>query len=181
MNLEYLLVLNLDAYPSETSWTLVEDTTNVTIDSEPVNHYSIRCGQYIHTISLEDNVPYTFTMYDSHGDGFGKPCSNEERGNFSLFQGTHEIISGLGNEFNISQSHKFVSLSHQSPPHISSSPDVKSPVLLPIITMSAVLGTVMLFFTGLGLYTCCAMALARHQGKWIYAEARRANIAVPFI
>merc|ERR1719223_1047822 len=127
---------------------------------------------------LEQNAPYTFTIYDSYGDGFGKACANEERGNFSLFQGTNKIISGLGTDFKNSQSYKFLSLpQHQHPPEISpTSLNNKPSAIQPIITMSTVLVIVMLFFTGLGLYTCCAMAHARHQGKWIYAEARRANV-----
>lgn len=88
---DYVLTLNEDYYSSERTWEVVDadGTTVVSGGPYPDNTY----GPYVESFTLADGC-YTFTIYDSYGDGQYDGSTN---GSYSLDCGISNAASGTGN------------------------------------------------------------------------------------
>lgn len=88
---DYVLTLNEDYYSSERTWEVVDadGTTVASGGPYPDNTY----GPYVESFTLADGC-YTFTIYDSYGDGQYDGSTN---GSYSLDCGISNAASGTGN------------------------------------------------------------------------------------
>ncbi len=93
-----VLSITLDNYPGETTWDLKDAAGNVVASGGP---YSTQGGTVSQTFNLSAG-DYTFTIYDSYGDGI---CCGYGNGSYSLTSGNVTIASG-GN-FGSSESTNF--------------------------------------------------------------------------
>lgn len=89
---DYVLTLNEDSYADERSWDIVDSTGTIV---ESGSGYSFVSGgqQIIETMTLMDGC-YTFTIYDSYGDG---QYDGSTTGNYSLDCSIINAASGSGN------------------------------------------------------------------------------------
>ncbi|WNJ18993.1 M43 family zinc metalloprotease [Pontibacter sp. G13] len=86
---ELTLTITLDNYPEETSWTVVDDN-NTTVASGGT-YGSFPDGSTVtEDLCLEDGC-YTFTIFDSYGDGI---CCGYGNGSYSLTDASGTIASG---------------------------------------------------------------------------------------
>lgn len=88
--------LTTDAYGSETSWTLVDISTNTTLASGgPYSNLNAAgtTEQNIPDVDVDGTGCYVFTIYDSYGDGI---CCNYGNGSYSVsYDGT---VMGSGGQ-----------------------------------------------------------------------------------
>ena len=90
---ELVLTMNLDQYPEETTWELKDNTGAVVYAGGP---YVTAGSTDTETFCLPDGG-YTFTIYDSYGDGMS--------GSYELVEG--DIIHVTGGSFRTSESTSF--------------------------------------------------------------------------
>jgi hypothetical protein len=91
-NAEVIFGIQTDIYPGETSFSLVdnsEDGTIVHLGPGDGGSYDVR-SSYTFTWTLNRCTSYTFTIYDSYGDGFGISAYDE------LKVEEREVIDTLG-------------------------------------------------------------------------------------
>lgn len=85
----FTLTINLDNYPEETSWDLKDGSTVIasggTYGSQPDG------STVTETINVSSAGCYTFTIYDSYGDGI---CCGYGNGSYSLSNGSSVVASG---------------------------------------------------------------------------------------
>lgn len=86
--------LNTDDYPSETSWTIVDQGGNIVFEGD---NYGNANSSYNQSICLDSGC-YVFTIYDSYGDGI---CCDFGNGSYSIEVGGDLI--GDGGDFNSSE------------------------------------------------------------------------------
>ncbi len=82
-----VLNITLDNYPSETTWDLKDASGTVIASGGP---YSTQGGTVTQTFNLA-NGDYTFTIYDSYGDGI---CCGYGNGSYALTSGSVTIVQG---------------------------------------------------------------------------------------
>ncbi|MBQ0735035.1 fibronectin type III domain-containing protein [Aquimarina celericrescens] len=87
---ELTLSITFDNYPQETSWTLVNAVGN-TVASESYSTANPDGSTVTETISGLANGSYTFTIFDSFGDGI---CCSFGNGSYTLSSSTGTIVSG---------------------------------------------------------------------------------------
>ncbi|GAB6142715.1 hypothetical protein JCM12294_01520 [Desulfocicer niacini] len=90
---ELVLTMNLDQYPEETTWELKDNTGAIVYAGGP---YVTAGSTDTETFCLPDGE-YTFTIYDSYGDGMS--------GSYELVEG--DIIHVTGGSFRTSESTSF--------------------------------------------------------------------------
>lgn len=95
------LTLRTDGYGGETGWEL-KDANDSVIYSEPINTYSSNTTYDIE-LCLEDNACYTFTIYDSYGDGI---CCSQGQGYYTL-EDENGILMAEGGQFEDSETTNF--------------------------------------------------------------------------
>jgi PKD repeat protein len=89
-----------DCWGYETSWTLYDSNGNL-VDEAPSNTYSGAwangSGPFIETYSLSGGLCYTFTIYDSYGDGMNGADygSCNVNGTFSFTSSSGDILAQL--------------------------------------------------------------------------------------
>ncbi|MBC8214642.1 MAG: T9SS type A sorting domain-containing protein [Candidatus Marinimicrobia bacterium] len=97
---DFEIVIKTDNYPAETSWDLVDESGTVIAG---ISAADLSAANSIHTWPLEIPVgTYTFTIYDSYGDGI---CCQYGNGYYNLNLNGNEIASG--GEFASSESTTF--------------------------------------------------------------------------
>ncbi len=82
-----VLNITLDNYPSETTWDLKDASGTVVASGGP---YNTQGGTVSQTFNLASG-DYTFTIYDSYGDGI---CCAYGNGSYSLTSGSVTIVQG---------------------------------------------------------------------------------------
>jgi hypothetical protein len=97
---KYDMELLTDNYPGETSWDLVDDETGSEISSG--DDYSVQ-GALITDSQCLSVGCYTYTIYDSWGDGI---CCGYGEGYYSLTL-YGRLLEKLGGDFNSQESHSF--------------------------------------------------------------------------
>jgi Metallo-peptidase family M12/Secretion system C-terminal sorting domain len=81
------LTLTTDDYANETTWDIKNSTGSIIYSGGP---YSV--SNNVHTVALcLPNGCYTFTIYDSYGDGI---CCQHGSGYYNITQGTTTLING---------------------------------------------------------------------------------------
>jgi bacillolysin len=86
---DVVLTINFDNYPEETSWN-IKDNAGSTVASGGTYGSQPDGSTLTETICLNDGC-YTFTIYDSYGDGI---CCSYGNGSYSLANGADVIASG---------------------------------------------------------------------------------------
>ncbi len=89
---DFVLVMNEDSYSDERSWD-VTDAAGDVVESGDGYEYVSGGQQIVETMTLADGC-YTFTIYDSYGDG---QFDGATTGNYSLDCSIINVASGEGN------------------------------------------------------------------------------------
>lgn len=95
--------IKTDNNPEETTWTIVDGTGNIISSGGP---YTNPATLYTHEVPLDFGTCYTFTIYDSGGDGL---CCSNGNGYFKLSSGT--TLIEFSNQFGAIESTQFYSQS----------------------------------------------------------------------
>lgn len=95
--------IKTDNNPDETTWTIVDGIGNVIASGGP---YTNSATIYTHEVPLDFGTCYTFTIYDSGGDGL---CCSNGNGYFRLSSGA--TIIEFNNQFGAMHSTQFYSQS----------------------------------------------------------------------
>lgn len=90
---DYVLTMNEDGWSSERSWDIVDSDGTIVESGSGYTSFSAGSGQIIETMTLMDGC-YTFTIYDSYGDG---QYDGVTTGNYSLDCLIINAASGSGN------------------------------------------------------------------------------------
>jgi len=116
------VVLQLDRYSSETSWSIDSADGLTNYASKPVGYYEEqKSQQVVETVLLPQGYQYTFSIYDFMGDGI------PGNGTYALYMGEYNandnsanlLLNGTG-EFGQGRAHKFI-LGELKTPLLSSS------------------------------------------------------------
>lgn len=97
---EVTLTINLDNYPEETSWQIANDAGTVVASGGTYGNLPDG-STVVEDICLSDDC-YTFTIFDSYGDGI---CCGYGNGSYSLTEGGTVLASG--GQFGSSESTDF--------------------------------------------------------------------------
>jgi len=104
------VVLQLDRYSSETSWSIDSADGLTNYASKPVGYYEEqKSQQVVETVLLPQGYKYTFSIYDFMGDGI------PGNGTYALYMGEYNandnsaqiLLNGTG-EFGQGRAHKFI-------------------------------------------------------------------------
>ena len=98
--LPFKLILTLDRFPWETTWTVTDDVGTTVLSGGPYSSDD----QYTEIV-VEDCLPdssYTFTINDSWGDGI---CCSWGSGDYKLYW--NDVLSGSGGDFGSTESITF--------------------------------------------------------------------------
>lgn len=87
---DYVLTINDDYWSSERTWEVVDASDAVVASGGP---YANATGLIVESFTLADGC-YTFTIYDSYGDG---QYDGTNTGDYSLDCGISNAASGVGN------------------------------------------------------------------------------------
>lgn len=90
VNDDLVLTITTDRYPRETSWAL-KNASGTVVASRTAGYYRTGNRTYSHTIGGLAAGDYTFTIYDSYGDGI---CCSYGNGSYVLKSGNITIKSG---------------------------------------------------------------------------------------
>ncbi|MDB9874470.1 hypothetical protein OAC97_04355 [Flavobacteriaceae bacterium] len=90
---DYILTMNEDGWSSERSWDVVDADGTIVESGGGYTSFSSGSGQIVETMTLADGC-YTFTIYDSYGDG---QYDGVTTGNYSLDCLIINAASGSGN------------------------------------------------------------------------------------
>lgn len=99
------VTVNVDYDQYETSWELKDDTDSSVVARVSNGEYKTRCSENIHIIEIFYERPYTFTIYDSFGDGMSKVCTGEY--SMAMTNTGEGLFSASGLSFTFSASHSF--------------------------------------------------------------------------
>ncbi|MCB0643398.1 MAG: T9SS type A sorting domain-containing protein, partial [Phaeodactylibacter sp.] len=99
------LNLTLDFFATETSWILTDGTSNILYQSEPYGF-----NQANETITeewcLEEGACYTFTIFDTYGDGLDSPFGPD--GTYSIVDASGNVLASINNiNFGFEESNDF--------------------------------------------------------------------------
>ncbi|MBT7851356.1 MAG: hypothetical protein HN714_07575, partial [Formosa sp.] len=89
---DFVLTMNEDSYSDERSWD-VTDAAGDVVESGDGYEFVSGGQQIVETMTLADGC-YTFTIYDSYGDG---QFDGTNTGNYSLDCSIINVASGVGN------------------------------------------------------------------------------------
>lgn len=87
------LIINADNYPQETSWKLIDETTNELVATGALNYNT---QIYSEEICVDYNSCFSLYVYDSYGDGI---CCGYGEGDFSIIDAYGETILTNNGEF----------------------------------------------------------------------------------
>jgi len=119
------LVLQLDQFPAETSWTITSIDDGTVYESRSDGYYeSIKDKNIVETFRLPGGHAYRFIIKDLMGDGF---CCSEGNGYYSLYMNDFTLLFHSSADFGLQAEHNFVTLEAPSPPTASPS-EKESPV-----------------------------------------------------
>eukprot|EP00934_Nitzschia_sp_Nitz4_P007896 Nitzschia sp. Nitz4//scaffold89_size161592//72978//74368//NITZ4_002379-RA/size161592-snap-gene-0.133-mRNA-1//1//CDS//3329559619//7886//frame0 len=96
------ITFQFDDFPQQTSWELVDNVYDATVFSVLPLTYHVAYDQITYRITVEMGREYSFTIFDSAGNGM---CC-EEPGEYTLSFRGHELVSG-GGDFGSSANHVF--------------------------------------------------------------------------
>eukprot|EP00965_Chrysotila_dentata_P227643 6196135-Pleurochrysis_carterae.AAC.5 len=116
--LQVLVSILTDLFPSETTWTVVQEMDTVGSGGP----YFVEFQQYNSTLTVSPTSPFTFSIFDTYGDGIC--CSNGE-GRWQLF--VENVLVATGGEFDDSESFTY-SIGNVSPPPPSPPPPPRQPL-----------------------------------------------------
>jgi len=94
---EVEVVINLDEYPHETSWFIVDSASTVMLEG---GNYDSAYETFTEKACLKNNLQYTFNIYDTYGDGFGF-------GGSYMLRWKGQILAKGDDNFGFSKSHTF--------------------------------------------------------------------------
>ncbi len=126
------VTVNVDYDQYETSWELKDDIDNSVIARISNGEYKTRCSENIHIIEIFYERPYTFTIYDSFGDGMSKVCIGDY--STAITNSGEILFSADGLSFTFSASHSFnIDVPLSQPPSIvpTGTPMTTKPVSFP--------------------------------------------------
>ena len=110
------VIINLDQYPSETSWD-IKDSTGVTVLSGgPYDNVPNYQPQIINNCLLEGSL--TFTIYDVYGDGLAGSLWGGQDGSYYVLQCGDTLVNGNVANFGNDSTHAFTSDTCVPPPPI---------------------------------------------------------------
>jgi len=110
------VLINLDQYPSETSWD-IKDSTGVTVLSGgPYTNAPNYQPQIINNCLLEGSL--TFTIYDVYGDGLGGSLWGGQDGSYYVLQCGDTLVNGNVANFGNDSTHALTSDTCVPPPPI---------------------------------------------------------------
>ena len=111
-----LIQINLDQYPSETSWDIKDTSGNVLFSGGPyfgIPNYQPQ--EYFKCLPLGE---LTFTIYDSYGDGMAGSLWGGQDGSYYVMQCGDTLVYGNVADFGTDSTHAFVSDTCIPPPPI---------------------------------------------------------------
>jgi|GEM_PF-7113227 len=87
-----------DDYPGETTWTIVDEDDNVVAEGGP---YGAQNTDFNETVTGLDSGCYTFTIFDSYGDGI---CCDFGNGSYSVSCASSGTVLKSGGNFGSEES-----------------------------------------------------------------------------
>lgn len=90
--------ITTDQYPGETSWTIVDEDDNVVAEGGP---YDAANSDFNETASGLDSGCYTFTIFDSYGDGI---CCDFGNGSYAVSCASSGTVIKSGGSFGSEES-----------------------------------------------------------------------------
>ena len=119
-----------DAFPQDSSWELVNDSTGKIVASR--SEYSQKDTSYDDLVCIDRKQEYKFTMYDGYGDGL---CCKRGWGGYSAFLEGEELFRG-GEFSNVkSVNHEFKTEQKgpptQAPTRFPTKPPTQAPTQVP--------------------------------------------------
>ena len=108
--------INLDQYPSETTWDITDSLGNTIISGGPYNNVPNYQPQYI--VNCLPVGELTFTIYDTYGDGIAGSLWGGQDGSYYIIQCGDTLIYGTDANFGSDTSHVFISDTCVPPPPV---------------------------------------------------------------
>ena len=108
--------INLDQYPSETTWDITDSLGNTIISGGPYNNVPNYQPQYI--VNCLPVGELTFTIYDSYGDGVAGSLWGGQDGSYYIIQCGDTLVYGDDANFGNDTSHVFISDTCIPPPPV---------------------------------------------------------------
>ena len=108
--------INLDQYPSETTWDITDSLGNTIISGGPYNNVPNYQPQYI--VNCLPVGELTFTIYDSYGDGIAGSLWGGQDGSYYIIQCGDTLVYGDVANFGNDTSHVFISDTCIPPPPV---------------------------------------------------------------
>ena len=115
-NVNTLININLDQYPSETSWDIKDSVGNILISGGTYPNVPNYQPQYINNCLPVGNM--TFTIYDSFGDGLQGSIWGGQDGSYYIIQCGDTLVYGGDPAFGFDSTHAFVSDLCPPPPPV---------------------------------------------------------------
>lgn len=116
------VIINLDQYPSETSWDIKDSTGTVVLNGGPYSNVPNYQPQVINNCLLEGN--FTFTIYDVYGDGLAGSLWGGQDGSYYVLQCGDTLVDGNVANFGNDSTHAFTSDTCVPPPPIYGCMDI---------------------------------------------------------
>jgi len=110
------VIINLDQYPSETSWDIKDSTGTTVLSGGPYTNTPNYQPQIINNCLLEGSL--TFTIYDVYGDGLGGSLWGGQDGSYYVLQCGDTLVNGNVANFGNDSTHAFTSDTCVPPPPI---------------------------------------------------------------
>jgi len=110
------VVINLDQYPSETSWDIKDSTGLIVLSGGPYDNVPNYQPQVINNCLLEGDL--TFTIYDVYGDGLGGSLWGGQDGSYYVLQCGDTLVNGNVANFGNDSTHALTSDTCVPPPLI---------------------------------------------------------------
>ena len=111
-----LININLDQYPSETTWDIKDSVGNILISGGPYTNVPNYEPQFI--VNCLPVGSMTFTIYDAYGDGLEGSLWGGQDGSYYLIQCDDTLVYGSNPAFGLDTTHAFVSDLCPPPPPI---------------------------------------------------------------
>lgn len=87
---QIILTLETDNFPDETSWELADEDGNILFTGGPYNQVQSTITE---VWCLDGDACYTFTIFDSYGDGMNSPGPDD--GNYTITDGFGNVLANL--------------------------------------------------------------------------------------
>ena len=111
-----LININLDQYPSETTWDIKDSVGNILISGGPYTNVPNYEPQFI--VNCLPVGSMTFTIYDTYGDGLEGSLWGGQDGSYYLIQCDDTLVYGSNPAFGLDTTHAFVSDLCPPPPPV---------------------------------------------------------------